>query len=116
MLSVDKLPQGLLHPFSILLKVVHLYLNGNLVTRKQDISDIIFVVDSFSMGEKIYGLKDLFFNPHFAKIFDREIGILHNIMQESDLLFQLVFSHQSYSKHVQDSRISFQILLAGMSV
>ena len=116
MLSADKLPQGLFHPFPILLKVIHLYLNGNLVTRKQDISDIIFVADSFSVGEKIHGLQDLFFNPHFAEIFDREIGILHNIMQESGLLFQLIFSHQSHSKHVQDSRISFQILLAVMGI
>ena len=27
------------------------------------------------MGENIHSLKDLFFNPHFAEIFDSEIGI-----------------------------------------
>ena len=66
MFCADKLPQGLFHPFPILLKVIHLYLNGNLVTGEQDIFDIIFVADSFLMGEKIHRFKDLFFNPHFA--------------------------------------------------
>ena len=98
MLSADKLPQGLFHPFPILLKVVHLYLNGNLVTRKQDISDIIFVADSFSVGEKIHGFKDIFFNPHFAEIFDREIGILHNIIQMCQVLTPM---QESYRKNVK---------------
>ena len=32
MLSADKLPQGLFHPFPILFEVIDLNLNGNLVT------------------------------------------------------------------------------------